>query len=321
MRRRRKKQLVKLALLGFLAVCLPIWIIRGCLIACSSGSEEEEAGQSSPLVQVYDAKKDQIVSVPLEEYLVGVVAAEIPSSYEMEALRAQAVAARTYTVRNMTLYGGKGCEYGGDICTQSAHCQAYTDPEEFLGTEKEARIREAVQSTCGEVILYEEQPIEAVFHSTSGGWTEDSENAFTSALPYLRSVQSDETDAPRYENQKTLSRSSFAEKLNNRFKAHLSASRLEDQIEVLSRFDSGRIETLRAGDVTLTGKEFRSLFSLDSTNVTFEYTKDSVILHTRGFGHGVGMSQTGAQQLAKEGWDYRQILSYYYTGITLGHYW
>ena len=322
MRRRQKKRLAKLALLVFLSVCIPIWLVRGCLLALHPAEEdsEEEDCAVSPVISVFDSEKNAVVSMTLEEYLVGVVAAEIPSSYEPEALRAQAVAARTYAVRSMVCYGGKGCSFGGDICTSSSHCQAYLSPASFSGTEKERRVRAAVESTFGEVILYDDEPIEAVFHSTAGGWTEDSENAFSSALPYLRSVQSDETEAPRYENERTVGRGEFVKKLNRNFSANLRESRLEKQIEVLSRFPSGRIDRLRAGDATLSGKELRKLFSLDSTNVTFEFTDDSVVLHTRGFGHGVGMSQTGAQQLAKEGWSYRQILSYYYTGVTLGKY-
>ena len=324
-RRRQERAQIKAAIILFFLICIPVWLIRGCVAANSSNSEEDASltPGPSPTVEVWDKETGSLINMDIEEYIVGVVAAEIPSSFDMEALKAQAVAARTYTVRKMHAYGGSGCSKGGDVCTDSAHCQAYRKLDStWHGTEKEARIRQAVEATRGELLLYDDEPIEAVFHSTAGGYTEASENAFSSSRPYLKSVESNETEAPRYSGEKTVSRSTFASKINGLCSsANLSASRLEEQVSILSRYASGRVETVRVGEGTITGKQLRTLFGLDSTNATLEFDGENVIIHTKGFGHGVGMSQTGADQMAREGSSYQEILKHYYTGVTLAKYW
>ncbi len=320
MRRRQRRILVRRIILCGICVMLPIIIVRGCIIA-NSGKDEEEARGKGPLVTVYDDSQKSTFTVNMEDYLVGVIAAEMPASFDIEALKAQAVAARTYTARRLKEYGGSGCATGCDICTDSGCCQAWTNPAGFAGTDKYDKICEAVYSTAGEVAVYDGELIEALFHSTAGGYTENSENVFSTALPYLKSVYSDETSAPRYESTVTISRSQFARKLNSAFDCELTADSVDSKVSVSQRYDSGRVQMLSAGGKTVTGREFRSLFGLDSTNITIEFGKDDVRIHTRGFGHGVGMSQTGADAKAKEGSSYIEILKYYYTGISLERYW
>lgn len=320
MRKRKRRILLRRITVCGLCVMLPILIVRGCVIA-NSGEKENEARGKGPLVTVFDASQNSTFTAYMEDYLVGVVAAEMPSSFDAEALKAQAVAARTYTARRLEKYGGKGCASGYDICTDSGCCQAWTNPESFAGTDKYKKISDAVYSTAGEVAVYDGKPIEALFHSTAGGYTENSENVFSTALPYLRSVYSDETSAPRYESTVTVSRTQFAKKLNSAFGSELTANSVDSKVSVSERYPSGRVKTISAGGKTLTGREFRSLFGLDSTNITIEFGRDDVLIHTRGFGHGVGMSQTGADSMAKEGADYIEILKYYYIGILLERYW
>ena len=139
---------------------------------------------------------------------------------------------------------------------------------------------------------------------------------FVTALPYLRSVKSDETDAPRYASAQTMTNSEFCARVQSAFGVRLSDPARETA--VLSRYASGRVESLRLGGTTVTGKEFRSAFSLDSTNFSFEFGNGAVTISTKGFGHGVGLSQTGAQMMAEEGSDYREILSYYLHGHLAG---
>lgn len=327
-RRFHTRRLYLLAILVFFALCIPIWLIRGCIIARQL-EKTPDLQTETPVVNIYDKDSGKIVQMNVEEYLVGVVSAEMPASFDEEALNAQAVAARTYTARKLKTYGGSGCKSHAkaDICTDSTCCQAYDSPanrKKKWGNPDyyENRIREAVLFTQGELVVYNDEPIEAFFHSTAGGYTEDSENAFSAALPYLRSVKSDETAAAHYESTKSYTRAAFVSSVNKAFKgAKLKANTLQDEIEVLSRFDSGRVDQLRLGGATTTGKELRKQLSLDSTNITFEFTKKNVVIKTKGYGHGVGMSQTGADAMAKEGADYKEILEYYYVGTTIEKRW
>lgn len=307
-----------------------VLLIRGCVYA--RGQTETAAADGGFSVQVYsdlsisvyDRRTGQITEEPLEEYLVGVVAAEMPASFEEEALCAQAVAARTYTVRKL-LHGGCNSS-DADVCTGSNCCQAFASAERQRARwtnsyeENRARVEQAVQKTMGQVLLYEGEPIEALYHSASGGYTEDSENVFAVARPYLRAVESgNETGTSRLSATVKLSYEEFCRRVNESYpKAGLSEGRLADQIAVVSRTESGRVNAIRLGGATLTGKQLRYLVGLDSTMFTVTLTGKTVRFDTKGFGHGVGMSQTGANGMARTGADYEEILLHYYTGVTIG---
>lgn len=305
-----------------LALCIPVWIIRGCVIAQNAAQENVHPPEEGITLKVYLHKTGEVVEMELEEYVLCVVSAEMPASYEPQALMAQAVAARTYTVRKLSSPCGQG---GADVCTDSGHCQAFCDEagrREKWGDNyeaNEAKLENAVYFTAGEIITYDGEAIEAVFHSTSGGMTEDSEHVFSAARPYLRSVVSlGEEDAPRYTGEVSVSRSKFASAINKDYPdAKLKAATLEKNVEVVSRYESGRVETFKAGGATLSGKQMRALFSLNSANFSLSFTKDEVIISTIGFGHGVGMSQTGANSMAKNGSDYKEILTHYYSGVQI----
>lgn len=275
-------------------------------------------------ITVYRTDTDELVWMDLEEYLIGVVAGELPLSFADEALKAQAVAARTYSLYCIETRGC-GSHAGADICTSSQCCQAWASTDKLKkkwGDAYEtnyARVAAAVQGTAGEVLLYDGKLIEALYHASSGGMTEDSENVFAVARPYLRSVESTNEVGSRQEGSVTVSKEEFCAVVNAAYAdAKLEAATLLRQLKILSRSKSGRVLKLRAGGALLTGKQLRKLFKLDSTLFTIKFTEEAVVIETKGFGHGVGLSQAGANGMAQASADYRTILLHYYSGVTIG---
>ena len=263
---------------------------------------------------------DEILDLSLEEYLVGVVAAEMPASFPEEALKAQAVAARSYALCQIS--SGKHPE--ADLCADPGCCQAWLDEDQLRenwgGSYEEnlARIRDAVAATAGETLSYEGEPVLAVFHSSSAGATEDC-GAIWSPRPYLVSVSSPETprDVPGYVSELRCAPLDFRDVILSAYpKADFSGPE-EAWIGPEKRDGSGRVESLELGGVSIPGKELRSLFSLRSTAFTLAYEEGTFVFTVTGFGHGVGMSQYGAMVMARDGAGYREILSHYYPGTEL----
>lgn len=265
-----------------------------------------------------------VVEMGLEDYVMGVLAAEMPASFSMEALKAQAVAARTLAVHKI-MFGGCSKYRGADICDESGHCQAYITTKEMKDKwmakfdEYAAKLRQAVSDTAGKIITYHGEPILVLFHSSSSGYTESVENVYSKALPYLRSVPSPgEGTVTELESREEFDRKWFVSTVNKAYpKAKLVAANLEKQVSIASRFPSGRAEKVRLGGVTVTGVEFRRLLELRSTNFSLDFNQYSIVVTAEGYGHGVGMSQYGAEAMAREGNDYADILSYYYTGVKI----
>lgn len=262
------------------------------------------------------------VILPLEEYLYGVVAGEMPASFETEALKAQAVAARTYTV-NRAKSPNKD-HPDADVCSDSAHCKAYLTPQE-LSQKFEAnpshlqKIRQAVDSTKSQVLLYGGEPISAVFHSTSSGMTENAQDVWGNAVPYLVSVPSEGEDAsPRYQETKVFPFAEFQEKINAGDKKVTFTDNPKNWFADWVRNQSGSVKNVSLCGVTFAGTELRSLLGLRSANFTVDIT-DCVSITTKGNGHGVGMSQYGANHLAKMGYTYDEILKKYYTGVEIAN--
>lgn len=264
---------------------------------------------------------DEPVEINVYDYLVGVLAAEMPASFEPEALKAQAVAARSYLERALRV-GSK--HENADICADSACCQAYITTDKMRENWGDAyescleRIQSAVSETDGEYLAYDGEPVLAAFHSSSAGKTESSAEIWN-ALPYLVSVDSPETesDVPNYISSLELSELDFRDTiLHLRPDADMTgeaACWLGD----IERNDSGRVVSVCVGGVSISGEELRSLFSLRSTAFEIEY-KDGVFRFTvTGYGHGVGMSQYGANVMARQGADYREILEHYYPGAAV----
>ncbi|MGL4730208.1 MAG: stage II sporulation protein D [Clostridium sp.] len=276
-------------------------------------------------VDVYITKQDKIVSVPIEEYIKGVISSEMPVNFELEALKAQAVAARTYTVAHTKKMGG-GCKKanGADLC-DTTHCQVYLSKDEKIkswgvtGEKNWKKIEQAVNGTKGQVLSYEGELAKGAYYfSTSSGKTENSEDVFVNALPYLRSVESKgEEKAPRYKSVVTIPYTEFVEKANNEYDANMVTANIKSQIKILQRTEGGSIKAIKLGDVTISGPKFRTLYGLNSANFEMNYLDTAMEIRCAGFGHGVGMSQWGANAMAKDGKKCADILKHYYTGIKL----
>lgn len=277
-------------------------------------------------LSIYSHETGETVLMPLETYLIGVIAAEMPASYHLEALKSQAVAARTRAVAQCFALGGNGCTLhaGADICTDGTHCQAYASLDkrkEKWGGEfsaYEARICQAIYDTQNQIMTYNGMPITILYHAVSGGHTEDVEEVFQQSLPYLRGVESTgEEGVSKYEADMTLSVSQAANTLNQAFpNAHLSPESLSQQLKILQVSPTNRVLSIQVGDRQVTGREVRSALNLNSTLFTMSFTETSVTFEQRGYGHGVGMSQAGANAMAANEKGYEEILSHYYQGVT-----
>ncbi len=260
----------------------------------------------------------------MRDYLIGVVAAEMPASFETEALKAQAVAARTYTLYKM-LVAPSEKHPEANVCDDITCCKAYKSTEELKSTWGDSyetylnRIMKAVYDTDGVYIDYEDEPVLAVFHSSSAGFTEASENVWGSALPYLKSVESPETgeEVPNYTYKTAVSFDDFKTTVKDNCPEAVFLDDRKTWIGETAKTDSGRIDTVLIGGSEVSGTSLRSMFSLRSAAVSIEVTDEGVIMTTTGYGHGVGMSQYGANALAKDGYGYEDIIKRYYTGVQL----
>ncbi len=297
------------------------FLVPVLIISCHKEKVPDIVIKEGIIVEIYDCTKNKIVEMDLEEYITGVVAAEMPASFHIEALKAQALAARTYTLVRMKDFGGKGCTLhdGADICTDFTHCQAFKDPKE-LGKSFD-RVREAVNSTKGEIIIYEKHLIDAVFHSTSGGKTENSEDVWSNEIPYLRSVLSEfEESSPKLVSVQSIGIEDFIKGLKALDKGLvISEKNIENEINILKRSEGGKILEIKIGNKVFSGKEIREKFSLNSANFSYEIKKKEIVLTVIGYGHGIGMSQYGANGMAKNGYSYRDIIKHYYQGVEIAN--
>ena len=267
---------------------------------------------------------DTVTEMSFSDYLQGVLRAEMPASFQEDALRAQAVAARTYTYYKMSSGGNHGDT--ADICTDHTCCQA------FLGKDRaadnwgknaeryEAKIENAVSATDGQVMLYGGAPILAVFHSSSAGETWNSGEVWAQDLPYLQSVSSPEGEGvPNYYSTVELTEAEFREKfLAARPEADLSGPAsgwIRDPV-----MDGVHVESVTIGGASVSGPSVRSIFGLRSASFTAEAGDGKITFYVTGYGHGVGLSQYGANAMAEAGADYKTILTHYYTGVTVAVY-
>lgn len=262
-------------------------------------------------------KDGSVREMELNEYLTGVVLAELPADFEQETRKAQAVVARTYTLRRLEK-GGK--HPGGEVCTDPACCQGYIAPEAYLqnggSTDTVAQVRQAVEATDGMVLTYQGELIEATYFSCSGGRTEDAAAVWGADVPYLQATDSPgEERAAHYTDTVEFSGQEFSEALG----AALSGSP-ENWLGKVTYTDGGGVAEMEIGGVSYSGTELRGLLGLRSTAFTMTASGDTVTVTTKGFGHRVGMSQYGADAMAVQGSGYAEILDHYYRGVTLERY-
>lgn len=265
----------------------------------------------------------KVTPMTMSRYLIGVVAAEMPASFGMEALKAQAVAARTETLYHMLEYTSQN-HPDADVCADPSCCQAYKSEDElrqkwgdtYDGNIK--KITEAVHKTDSECLTYGNIPIQAVFHSSSAGLTANSGEVWENNLPYLVSVKSPESaaDVPNYVSSVTVSLSDFKQTVLKHYPDAVFPGDVKKWVTDIAYTDSGRIGTVKLGGVMITGPVLRSMFGLRSTAASIKIDDNNVVFTTTGYGHGVGMSQYGANAFAQAGKSYKDILIWYYKGIT-----
>jgi stage II sporulation protein D len=303
-----------------LVIIMPSVIIRGC-------RRQEEPSQDY-IVRVYIDGQKRLAAMRLEDYTIGVVAAEMPANFHLEALKAQAVAARTYVVKRTKQSGGSGCALHppADVCTDSTHCQAWLSKDELakkwgpLGyIAFHRKIEKAVRDTRGLVIVHEGKLIDPVFHSTSGGKTENSEDVWSESVPYLRSVTSKyEQHSPKFVSTKVVPKEEFVKILKSKYPdINLDVKSVAKQVKVVEESTGGKVKILNVGGVVIKGTEFRSLFALNSADFSITELGEAIKITTTGYGHGVGMSQYGADGMAKKGADFKEIITHFYTGVNI----
>lgn len=320
------------ALLMAALFLMPLTVVRPFSTGLFSGEKtadetaeeqrDDSRADAETVLRVLDG--DTVLEMELGTYLEGVVRAEMPASFHPEALKAQAVAARTYTLYKIQKGGSHG--ETADICTDPGCCQAYCSEEaagENWGAETEQyrqKVEEAVRETDGQVILYGGEPILAVFHSSSAGRTRAAGNVWLSDVPYLQAVESPEDSSaiPNYYSRVEIAAAEFRE---NFLAAHPDAALSGDADGWL--WDAvtdaaGSVETICVGGVFVKGSELRSILGLRSACFTWEAQAEKLVFYVTGYGHGVGLSQYGANAMAEEGADYAEILTHYYTGVTVG---
>lgn len=268
---------------------------------------EPENGEDPIQVRLLNETDGNITTINLEDYIVGVVSAEMPASFEIEALKAQAVAARTYAINKKN--SRKDLDYDLIIGVKD---QAYQDNKTLLSKwglsffTNYLKIRDAVKETQREIITYNDEIINAFYFSMSNGYTENSELVFKQELPYLKAVDStwDNETLNNYIFTKTIPKQEFCNKLE------LECN--EIKIENIERSETHRVNSITINNKTWKGTEFRNLLSLRSTDFEINEKDSEIEITTKGYGHGVGMSQYGANGMAKDGYKYQEILTHYY---------
>ena len=313
---------MKKLILYFFAFILIFFIVPAICTKTSSkitSAESEENNQEikndTPSNTNYDYSKfgtvkllhtetGEVEEIDIDNYLYNVVSAEMPATYAEEALKAQAVVARTYTIYQIIHNGNK--HENADLCDSYKCCQAWISKEDRLNKwaedvreENWNKIENAVNKTKGQVITYNNEPINAFFHSNSGGTTEIPVNVWGgTGYPYLQSVETSGEDG-------------YAQ-----YYSEIEVTN-EDVLKILEYTNSGRAKTVKFGNTNISGVEVRKIFELKSTNFEIIKNKNSIKFNVKGYGHGVGMSQTGADSLAQNGSTYEEIIKHFYSGVEI----
>ena len=289
----------------------------------SNVEENEYDYKQYDTIKLLHAETGEIEEIKIDEYLYGVVSAEMPANFHEEALKAQSLVARTYTIYKI-VNGSK--HEGADICDSASCCQAWISKEDRFAKWKEAesesnwqKIVNAVEATKGQIITYEGSPINAFFHSNSGGTTETATNVWGGTnYPYLQIVETSGEDAyTQYSSKVTLTKDEMIKKIKEYHSDIEINFENENEIQILENTESGRVKTIKFGNKEISGVETRTIFGLKSAKFTVKVEGDNIIFEVFGYGHGVGMSQTGADSMAKLGNDYQTIIKHYYTNVEI----
>lgn len=276
------------------------------------------------IIKLLHTNDNKVEELPIDQYLVNVVSGEMPADYEFEALKAQAVVARTYTIYQIINNGNK--HENADVCDSYKCCQAWISKEDRLNKWEESvreenwkKIESAVNDTKGLIVTYNNSPINAFFHSNSGGTTEVPVNVWGgTGYPYLQSVEtSGEEGYSQYYSEVEVSNSDILKKLKTKYPNVEIDFKKSDDIKIIDYTNSGRAKTIKFGNTEISGVEARTIFELKSANFEITKNENSIKFEVKGYGHGVGMSQTGADSLAKSGSTYEEIIKHFYSGVEI----
>lgn len=302
----RKTKLFTIAIITTVLILIPIFFMH------KNKTSEPQIIYKEPYVKLYLHQENKIIKLLLEEYIIGTAAAEMPASFEEEALKAQAVCARTYAFRK--LLENKKYPGGASLSDDINSCQAYISQEEFYRRHPGykhlyKKVREAVEQTQGEIMIYHNEPIDALYHSTCGGRTESAVNVWGTDVPYLRSVKCCYCkESHHYESVQVFSVQDFTNSLgvNNNCRP---------QVQISENTPNGRVKKININNRELSGEKLRHVLGLPSTWCVFNINESRVEIKSRGYGHGLGLCQYGANGMALEGKSYHQILKHYYKDI------
>lgn len=323
-----RKIFIYILCLVLLCFLIPILFTKREAIKEVIGLEKEEVQEEYDYgkynkIKLLHASSGEVEELDLDTYLLGVVSSEMPANFEEEALKAQALVARTYTIYKI-INGSK--HENADICDDSKCCQAWITKENRLNKWNEedrennwSKIEKAVNGTKGKIITYEGKPINAFFHSNSGGTTDTATAVWGGTnYPYLQAVQTSGEDAyTQYASELSLSKEEFVSKIKEYHSDFTIDFNSSEQIQILDYTEGDRIKTIKIGNLNLSGVEIRNIFGLKSAKFEINIEGDNVKFKVIGYGHGVGMSQTGADSMAKQGKNYEEIIKHYYTGVEI----
>lgn len=322
----------KISFLRIISLFLVILIVILVNLKVKKENKEKEENEeinfeSNETIKLYRTKKDEIEDINLNYYLLCVVASEIPFKYEIEAIKAQAIVARTYLYNKIE----NNLEEKGNVCDSYSHCQAFNDIEDLKVTWKNKgfsdeeindginKIKEAIVQTDGQVITYNQKIINAFFHASSPKKTEDASAIWgREDIPYLKSVESvEDEDYENRESEVSINYETFKNVLiDNGYIDDLSQYEFSN-ICINSNTSSGRVYDIKVGSCYIKAEDIRRLFNVKSTDFELKHENNNIVFHAYGYGHGVGMSQVGANTYAKRGLSYQEIIKHYYTGVEI----
>lgn len=329
-----KKFIIYFLIFIFLCFILPALLTKRDIATNANELSQNNQSNNNVNTEKYDYQKygtikllhhntGEVEELDIDSYLCNVVSAEMPADFQLEALKAQAIVARTYTIFKIQ---NKKHE-NADICDDSACCQAWISKEDRFARWDEnqrdnnwKKIEQCVNETVGKIITYNNKPINAFFHSNSGGITELPVNVWGggSDMPYLQVVEtSGEDEYSQYASEVTLSQEEILEKLKIKYSDIQIDFNNDEDIKILEYTDSNRVKTVKFGNHEISGTEARSIFGLKSTNFEIIKENENIKFSVKGYGHGVGMSQTGADSLAKQGKTCEDIIHHYYSNVEI----